>query len=1212
MKVEYNKFETKKYKKVQNNLEIKLPESIEDNRQGMLLTRPSLSNVKANFLTFNGFKNIHSFKTLPTQQLNILDPISAKLAVMAKNDIPVVPGFVLTGLNNKNLSEKEMGQISGLINDIEGEIPNKLGSFENPLVLSIKTKEKVVNVGFNSEIAEKFLEHIRDEDGHKRFVYDTYSRIIKYWGTNVLDVPKAKFDNAVSIIEQKHNRTNYNELPDECIKTDIVPAFKKVIEDATGTKFPENIQDQIKIAINKLQKEDSSLVLQFNPFNHIGDKCGTAVCFSRDPKTGEKLAIDAKTGQREHTGGYLRMANGNLLISNAAPLESPLSYASVVYSNDAYKTIIDATDKSEKLFKNPQCSHFVICNGKVFTSETHDLNQAPKAKFKALVDMAKEEILNEKEVLQRVSDEDLTKALGITFDPKDRANAIKQGNLLGKGLGVSANSTSGRVVFDSSEAEIMAAKGEKVILVKSGLSNAEDVNAILSSEGIIAANAGPTSHAAVVARGSGKPCIVGLTNAKIDEREGKFSLGGTLINKGDYISIDGTTGEIYKGKLKVVSAKPSEDVFEVLNMADRNSKMSVFANAETPKDVKTALNLGAKGIGLCRTEHMFFEKNRVPIMQKAILAGDNQAEKMDALNQLEKMQYQDFIEIFKDMGQKPITVRLLDPPLDEFLPKSKELIKEITVLEIKNPDSKVLADKKKLLAQVESLEESDPMLGNRGSRLGITDPDFYKMQVRAIVKAAVDTNTRPKIMLPMISSPKEFEDLSKSLKGTIKESLKNISADEKISNEFKIGTMIEVPSAALSAGEIAEKADFCSFGTNDLTQMTLGLSRNDSHKFIGKYLESGIFASDPFKTIHSSVVKLMKMAIKDGKEAKPKLQMGVCGEHGADPESIAIFNKIGVDYISCSPNRIPNARLAAGKSNTVSFNGKIQGQKQLPANFSAFREVMVPKFKEALEFTVQNPQFTKSELMEEIQRDYSPQSISSIKLSGEKVGLNNVVLIIPGIDKEGKIPEIFPLSEKVVVKAGSDGNHWKIQRHFLTNVLDEIQSVKPDFDLKNLKDELNLKVITDANFSEGHPSLPSGVSIPTGVMGMKKLTREVGIRSGIDAEGNPNYACIHGFLVCDKDKKYIVVDDEVGIKDFVKKNQQLFNETKKRYGIEDIIVAEYSTEKNLFKEKNEFLRQVAGKYFLDGVQVSGIHGRTSNADEITTATLIERMLNPEI
>lgn len=1207
MRVIAKDFESTKYKKLPATPKAQASESHDEICQRPSFTMPSSANLRANYLTFQGFRKVQALKALSPKQIKTLDSSTARLATMAVNGIQVIPGFVLSGLTKTDLTKREMGRISKLIKDIEGEIPHKLGSTENPLVLAIKTKDKVVNVGLNSEVAEKFLGHIRDEDGHKRFVYDTYSRMIKYWGMNLLDIPKEKFDQALASVKEKHGRSNYNDLPDESIKTDVVPAFKKVIEDSTGEKFPEDIQEQIRLAVNKLQKEDSNIVIQFNPFNHTGDKCGVAVCFSRDPKTGEKLAVDAKTGKREHTGGYLRMANGNLLISNAAPLESPLSYTSVVYSDDAYNTIVDATDKSERIFKDPQCSHFVICNGKVFASESHGFKEASKAKFKTLVDMVKEGILEEKEALQRVSDEDLTKALGVTFDPKEKAAALSDGRLLGKGLGVSSNSACGKIVFNSNEAEEMTARGEKVILIKAGLSNAEDVNAILSSQGIIAANAGPTSHAAVVARGAGKPCIVSLNDVKIDEKEGKLAIGGKIFHKGDYISMDGSTGEILEGEIKLTSSEPSSDVFEILNMADRNAKMKVLANAETSKDIKTALALGAKGIGLCRTEHMFFEKDRVPIMQRAILAGDDKTEKAEALGQLEKMQYQDFCEIFREMGDKPVTVRLLDPPLDEFLPKSKELIREIATLEAKEPDSATLKDKKKLLTKVESLEETDPMLGNRGSRLGISDPDFYKMQIRAIVRAAVDTNTRPKIMLPMISTPKEFDDLSDSLKGTIKETLKDMSADEKIAGEFKMGTMIEVPSAALAADKLAQNADFCSFGTNDLTQMTLGYSRNDSHKFLGKYMVSGILSSDPFRTIHSAVVSLIEMATKGAKTTKPSIPMGVCGEHGADPESIATFNRIGVDYISCSPNRIPNARLAAGKTNSVSFKGKTKPV----TNLGAFRQVMRSKFKDALAFTVQNPQFTRDELMREIQRDYSPRSVASIKLSGDKVSLNNVVLVIPGIDKNGKIPEIFPLSEKVVVKAGSDGNHWKIQRHFLTQVLDEVQQVKPDFDLKKLKDELGVKVLTAGGFSDGHPTLPSGVSIPTGVMGMKKLTREVGIRSGIDAEGNPNYACIHGFILCDKDNKYIVIDNETGVKEFVEANKDLFKETMKRYGITDIVVGEDSMEKSSFKEKNEFLRQVSGRLFLNDVQVSEIQGHTSEAEEITTASLIEKMLNPE-
>ncbi|HBH13370.1 MAG TPA: pyruvate, phosphate dikinase, partial [Clostridiales bacterium] len=765
--------------------------------------------------------------------------------------------------------------------------------------------DTILNLGLN-DIA---VIGLAKKTGNERFAYDSYRRFIQMFSDVVLSVPKYLFETVLEDVKEKNGFVNDTELDIDHLKS-IVESYKRIYKDEVGEDFPQDPYIQLNMAVDAVFRSwnnaraityrnihgiphsmGTAVSVQSMVFGNMGNDSGTGVAFSRNPATGEKKLY----------GEFLINAQGEDVV---AGIRTPQSIEELGLIMPAiFQQFRDITDKLEHHYRDMQDIEFTIEKGVLYILQTRTGKRTAEASLRAAVEMAKESLITKDEAIMRVPPSSLDQLLHPTFDSKTMDEAVP----LTQGLPASPGAATGKVYFTAADAVLAAAKGEPVILVRKETSP-EDIEGMNVANGILTARGGMTSHAAVVARGMGKCCIAGCDQVRVDEESKVFTVNGEKFHEGDFISLDGSTGKLYRGSIKTVDPTLSGSFGELMEWADETRKLGVRTNADTPKDSEIAVRFGAEGIGLCRTEHMFFDENRIPVVRRMILATTKERRQVE-LDKLLQFQKEDFKGIYRALGDRPVTVRLLDPPLHEFLPSEDEdIIKLASQMDISVANLK---------ETINSLHEFNPMLGHRGCRLAITYPEIAIMQTRAIIESAIEVNLedkvsiKPEIMIPLVGIKKEFEYLKDIVVNTVNE----IFEEKKCKLNYLVGTMIEVPRAALIADEIGEISEFFSFGTNDLTQMGFGFSRDDASKFIGEYLEKEILTKDPFQSIdQEGIGKLVEMGVSLGRKANPELKIGICGEHGGDPESIDFFHRAGLDYVSCSPYRVPIARLAAAQA----------------------------------------------------------------------------------------------------------------------------------------------------------------------------------------------------------------------------------------------------------------------------------------------------------
>ena len=864
---------------------------------------------------------------------NILGGKGAGLATMSSFGLPVPPGFVITteccNAYHANHSTSPTGvwaQVRDHLSVLEQKLGKGFGDRENPLLVSVRSgspismpgmMDTILNLGLNDETVKGLAKQTGDE----RFAYDAYRRFISLYSEIVLDVEHEKFERVLD--RYKSDGRLDSELTAVELK-EVVAAYKKIVESETHKEFPSDPETQLKRAIaavfdswmgkravdyrrvHRIPGDLGTAVnVQSMVFGNLGEGSGTGVCFTRDPSTGEKVLY----------GEYLLNAQGEDVV---AGIRTPNPIAELQSQMpEVYKELYDITSNLEKHYHEMQDIEFTIERGKLYILQTRSGKRTGAAAVKIAVAMVKEGLIDQQTALQRVSADQLDQLLHPMIDPSAKVE------VLAEGLPASPGAAHGKVVFLPDEAEQMAQAGEEVILVRRETSP-DDFHGMVLAKAILTQRGGMTSHAAVVARGMGKPCVVGATDLTIDYGHNEATVGDLTITKGDWITVDGTHGQVFVGQVPTVQPELDDDFELLMSWADESRRLKVRANADTETDSNVAREYGAQGIGLCRTEHMFFGEDRLDAMREMILAS-GLGEREKALGKLLPYQRNDFTQIFRAMGGLPVTIRLLDPPLHEFLPSKFELMEELTDMKFKarhlspaemNLMLDDISDKRRLLRRVEQLSEANPMLGLRGCRLGIAVPEVTRMQVRAIFEAACQVKgegieVHPEVMIPLISTAEEFRNQAE----LIREVAKQVMNEQGMEFDYLVGTMIELPRAALVADKIAAEADFFSFGTNDLTQTTLGLSRDDSARFLPTYIEKKIYPDDPFQTIdREGVGALVKLAVEKGRSTNPTIKLGICGEHGGDPRSIEFFDSIGLDYVSCSPFRVPIARLSAAHS----------------------------------------------------------------------------------------------------------------------------------------------------------------------------------------------------------------------------------------------------------------------------------------------------------
>ncbi len=868
---------------------------------------------------------------------DVLGGKGSGLAEMTNAGLPVPPGFTIVTsacrlyFQNDNQTPAEiLSQKDEALVKLEALLNQKLGDAKNPLLVSVRSGAKfsmpgmmdtILNLGMNDTVVEV----IAEKAGNPRFAYDSYRRFIQMFGNVVMEIPKEKFEHVFDGQKKKKRVKLDTDLTAEDLKT-VIADYKKVVRKEAGKDFPQDPQVQLNMAIeavfrswynpraatyrrmNKISDDLGTAVnVQTMVFGNMGDTSGTGVGFTRNPATGEKIFY----------GEYLMNAQGEDVVSGVrTPI--PINELEKMMP-EVYHQLHDITTRLEKHYKDVQDFEFTIQDGKLYMLQTRNGKRTGPAAVRIAVEMVKEGILSEKDALMRVEPDQLNQLLHPVLDEK---KALK---VIAKGLPASPGAAVGRVVFTANEA-VIKGKSSPVVLVR-GETVPDDIHGMEVAVGILTSRGGMTSHAAVVTRGMGKPCVAGCAEVEVDEKSKTIKVGSLLIKEGDWISLDGSTGRVILGKADLVEPDPHSGIFaEFMKWADEARELGVRANADIPRDALKAVEFGAEGIGLCRTEHMFFAKERLPHMQQMIMAcketpdpkeaAKYQKERRAALSKLLPMQRKDFYGLFKAMNGLPVTIRTLDPPLHEFLPKREELMVEIAVLEATNKKSPKLPKLRKILEVVEGLHEFNPMLALRGCRLGIMYPEITEMQARAIFEAACDCKkknieAKPEVMIPLVGEVKELI----AQKEIVNRVAAEVFAKKGVKVEYLVGTMIELPAAALSAGEIAQEAEFFSFGTNDLTQTTFGISRDDCAKIINAYVKLKIWPADPFAQLDPKRVgRLVKLATKEGRETREKLKVGICGEHGGDPSSIEICAEAGLNYVSCSPYRVPIARLAAAQA----------------------------------------------------------------------------------------------------------------------------------------------------------------------------------------------------------------------------------------------------------------------------------------------------------
>ncbi len=854
----------------------------------------------------------------------------ANLAEMSKLGLPVPPGFTITTevctefyKNDRKYPAELAVQVDAALASLESKAGKKFGDADNPLLVSVRSgarasmpgmMDTVLNLGLNDET----VEGLAQLSGDARFAYDSYRRFIQMYSDVVLELEHGVFEEILGGLKDVNEYRSDTELTAEDWK-EVVQKYKAAVQRELGKPFPSDPKEQLWGAIGAVfsswmndraifyrkhnnipESWGTAVNVQAMVFGNMGDTSATGVAFTRDPSTGEKkfygeFLINA---QGEDVVAGIRTPRALTKASRIAMKETGESLEEAM--PEVYGQLVAVYQKLEAHYRDMQDLEFTVERGHLYMLQTRSGKRTAKAALKIAVDMAAEKLITEEEAVLRVDPLALDQLLHPTI-----AENYKR-DLICKGLPASPGAAVGVVVFDSDEAEQRAANGESVILVRDETSP-EDIHGMHASKAIVTARGGMTSHAAVVARGMGRPCVSGAGDLRIDLKAGEFRAIGRIVKKGDTITVDGSSGEVLLGAADMVQPELTGDFGQLMGWADRARRMKVRANAETPEDAETAVKFGAEGIGLCRTEHMFFDAERIAAVREMILAEKTEA-RVSALEKLFPHQRQDFVDIFNAMGARPVTIRFLDPPLHEFLPHTEEDCEDVA--------KATGLDAKALLLRAKELAETNPMLGFRGCRLAIVYPEIYDMQARAVFEAACDVAEKgaapvAEIMIPFVVAKREFD----LLRARVDAAAEEVFARRGRKVEYLVGTMIELPRAALKAGEIAQSAEFFSFGTNDLTQTTMGLSRDDAGKFLGTYVDRGVLSSDPFVSVDAEGVgELVELAAERGRAARQGLKLGVCGEHGGDPESVAFFERAGLDYVSCSPYRVPIARLAAAQA----------------------------------------------------------------------------------------------------------------------------------------------------------------------------------------------------------------------------------------------------------------------------------------------------------
>ncbi|WP_286209679.1 pyruvate, phosphate dikinase [Dubosiella newyorkensis] len=867
-------------------------------------------------------KYVYLFNEGDANMRNLLGGKGANLAEMSKLGMPVPNGFTITTEacnkyydDGEVISDEIQAQIMEYLEKLEEETGKKFGDQENPLLVSVRSgarasmpgmMDTILNLGINDVVANT----IAEKSGNERFAYDSYRRFIQMFADVVKGLSKKRFEEIIDEVKAERGIKDDLELTADDMET-LVEKFKEFYRSELGEDFPTDPKTQMMEAIEAVFRSwnneraiyyrrmndipsnwGTAVNVQMMVFGNMGEDCGTGVAFTRNPATGENKLY----------GEFLMNAQGEDVVAGVRTPKKIDQLKEV--SPTAYDQFVEICSKLENHYKNMQDMEFTIENGKLFMLQTRNGKRTAQAALKIACDMVDEGLISTDEALMMVEPQQLDSLLHPTFAKE----ALEAAEVITSALPASPGAGCGQIVFTAEEAKEEADKGKKVILVRLETSP-EDIEGMAVSQGILTVRGGMTSHAAVVARGMGACCVSGAGDIEMNEEEGSFKVNGKTFKRGDWISIDGSTGNVYGEAIETVPAEISGDFERFMEWADKRRRLKVRTNADTPKDAKQAVDFGAEGIGLVRTEHMFFEGDKIKAIREMIVA-KNDDQMQAALDKLEPMQQKDFEGIYEAMEGRPVTIRYLDPPLHEFVPTNPEDIKELA--------NEMNISEAELNQVISNLHEVNPMMGHRGSRLDVSNPGIAKMQTAAVIKAALnvnkkhpDWNIEPEIMLPLIGDLAELKYVKKLVTETADEILKEAGSDMK----YHVGTMIEVPRAALLADEIAEEAEFFSFGTNDLTQLTFGFSRDDAGKFLPQYYAAKIYENDPFARLdQNGVGKLIEMAANLGRKTRPDIKLGVCGEHGGDPASIEFVDKVGLNYVSCSPFRVPIARLAAAQA----------------------------------------------------------------------------------------------------------------------------------------------------------------------------------------------------------------------------------------------------------------------------------------------------------
>lgn len=866
-------------------------------------------------------KYVYLFKEADGKNKALFGGKGANLAEMTKIGMPVPQGFTITTEactkyydDGKTINDEIVAQIEAALAKIEHMTGKTFGDASNPLLVSVRSGARVsmpgmmdtiLNLGLNDEVVKGLANLTNNE----RFAYDSYRRFIQMFSDVVMQQDKSKYERILDDIKEKKGVKLDKDLTAEDLK-EIVKLFKKLYKEAQKKDFPQDPKVQLIEAVKAVFRSwdndranvyrrmhdipynwGTAVNVQSMVFGNMGEDCGTGVAFSRNPATGENVLY----------GEYLMNAQGEDVV---AGIRTPQKISELEKQNpEVYAQFASIAKKLEKHYKDMQDMEFTIEKGKLYMLQTRNGKRTAKAALKVAVDLVEEGLIDEKQALLMLDPKQLDALLHPTFDEA----AVKKAKCIGEALPASPGAACGKICFTAEKAKAQGGKKEKVVLVRLETSP-EDIEGMAASQGVLTVRGGMTSHAAVVARGMGTCCVAGCSDIKFAEDGKSFTLGGKKYKEGDVISFDGSTGKIYDGEIATVAATISGEFATIMAWADKYRNLNVRTNADNPRDAAVAFGFGAEGVGLCRTEHMFFEADRIPAVREMIVSSTVE-ERKKALKKLLPMQQGDFEGIFRAMKGKPVTIRFLDPPLHEFLPHEDNEIKALA--------KEMGLTFEALKATVESLHEFNPMMGHRGLRLAVTYPEIAQMQTEAVIKAAINVAKKdklevvPEIMIPLTCDSVEF----KYVKDIVTETADRVLAENKVSMKYKVGTMIEIPRAAITADQIAKYAEFFSFGTNDLTQMSFGFSRDDAGKFLDTYYEKKIFESDPFARLdQNGVGKLVRIACELGKSTRPDIKLGICGEHGGEPSSVEFCHRVGLNYVSCSPYRVPIARLAAAQA----------------------------------------------------------------------------------------------------------------------------------------------------------------------------------------------------------------------------------------------------------------------------------------------------------